>query len=247
MSHKLVRNEGCSVSSDSFRKHTAEKQSSVEMRQLDSGVIFQQGRGDEVLSTVLPSLGDISMEQIQEYSDQSCSHTREKECVGRRPVKGSTGSSDDRMELETGVSEQDFHEVLHSEYRLVCNEREQEVASVLLSLSGSASLGNRCTQCDMERNVCICFSPTGIDTSGIAESSEGTMCAGVDCSTLSKTIMVPNPTRTPGRYSKKTSHHGGHANTKERSDKACQSRVSKSGSMENFKSASSKRKFSSNA
>lgn len=90
--------------------------------------------------------------------------------------------------------------------------------------------------------------PTGIDTSGIAESSEGTMCAGFGCSTLSKTIMVPNPTRTPGRYTKKTFHHGGHADTKERSDKACQSRVSKSGSMmENFKSASSKRKFSSKA
>lgn len=69
------------------------------------------------------------------------------------------------MELETGVSKQDFPEILHSKYRLVCNERKQEVAIVLLSLSGSASLGNRCTHCDMERNVCVCFSSTGIDTS----------------------------------------------------------------------------------
>lgn len=50
---KLIRNEGCSVSSDSFREHIVEKQSSIEMRQLDSCVIFQQGRGDEVLSTVM--------------------------------------------------------------------------------------------------------------------------------------------------------------------------------------------------
>lgn len=31
---KLIRNEGCSVSSDSFREHIVEKQSSIEMRQL---------------------------------------------------------------------------------------------------------------------------------------------------------------------------------------------------------------------
>lgn len=53
MLRKLIRNEGCSVSSDSFREHIVEKQSSIEMRQLDSCVIFQQGRGDEVLPTVM--------------------------------------------------------------------------------------------------------------------------------------------------------------------------------------------------
>lgn len=39
----------------------------------------------------------------------------------------------------------------------------------------------------------------------VLETSEETMCAGVDCSTLSETMMVPNSTRTPGRHSKKTS------------------------------------------
>lgn len=36
----------------------------------------------------------------------------------------------------------------------------------------------------------------------VLETSEETMCAGVDCSTISETMMVPNSTRTPGRHSK---------------------------------------------
>lgn len=245
--HKLVRNASSSISSDSFRKHTTEQESFVEMRQLDSRVICQQGRGNKVLSTVLPGLGDIQLVQNQEDCNTSCSHTREKECVSRRSVKGSTGSSDNRVESETRVSEPDFSEVLHSEHRPVCNEGEQEVASVLLPLSGSVGLGSRCTQCTLERNVCICVSPASIDTPGITESAEGAMFAGVGCSTLSKTVMVSNPVGSSGRHSKKTTNHGRHADSKEGSDKACRSRVSKSGGMENFQSSSSKRKFSSKA
>lgn len=179
MPHKLVRNASSSISSDSFRKHTTEQESFVEMRQLDSRVICQQGRGNKVLSIVLPGLGDIQLVQNQEDCNTSCSHTREKECVSRRSVKGSTGSSDNRVESETRVSEPDFSEVLHSEHRPVCNEGEQEVASVLLPLSGSVGLGSRCTQCTLERNVCICVSPASIDTPGITESAEGAMFAGV--------------------------------------------------------------------
>lgn len=54
----------------------------------------------------------------------SCLYIREKECVSRRFVKGSIGSSDNRVEFEIRVSELDFFEVFYFEYRFVCNEGE---------------------------------------------------------------------------------------------------------------------------
>jgi hypothetical protein len=93
---------------DSFRRHTAEEQSSVEMQKLDNDITLQQGRGNDVLPTVLFDLGDITTEQIQGHCNTSCSHPREKECVSRRPVKRSSGGLDNRMEFETGDSESDF-------------------------------------------------------------------------------------------------------------------------------------------
>jgi hypothetical protein len=122
--HKLLRKEGNSVSTESFRRHTAEEQSSVEMRQLDSGIILQNGRGNKVLPIVLSGVEDNTMEQIQGYCDSSCSHPRE--CVSRRPVKkSSSGGSDNRVELEAGDYESNLPSELHSEYRPVCNERER--------------------------------------------------------------------------------------------------------------------------
>jgi hypothetical protein len=42
---------------------------------------------------------------------------------------------------------------------------------------GSFSWGGRCTQCDIERNVCT----TSFDPTSTAEDSDGTMYAGGDC------------------------------------------------------------------
>lgn len=56
---KLIRNEGCSVSSDSFREHIVEKQSSIEMRQL---CYISTGKRGQSPFNCDVGLGDISME-----------------------------------------------------------------------------------------------------------------------------------------------------------------------------------------
>lgn len=60
----------------------------------------------------------------------------------------------------------------------------------------------------------------------VLETSEETMYAGVDCSTLSETMLVPNSTRTPGRHPRKLHGRCWH---KGMQYKIYQSRVSKSG------------------
>jgi hypothetical protein len=92
----------------------------------------------------------------------------------------------------------------------------------------------------MERNVCICVSLSSFDPTSTAEGSDGTMIA----LSLSQIVLVSSSTGAPGGYSKNATYLRRHANKKKRSHNACKSRVTKSCSMENFKSASSKRRFS---
>lgn len=108
---------------------------------------------------------------------------------------------------KTGVSEQVFLEVLHSEYRRIDSEyREKAVASFFFApFSDQLPVSWAIDSLSMTWKRMFEYVPPPVLIPQVLETSEETMCAGVDCSTLSETMMVPNSTRTPGRHSKKTS------------------------------------------
>lgn len=89
----------------------------------------------------------------------NCSHPREEEYVSRRPVKISSGGSDNRIEPEAG--NQEF--LFQSEYRPVGYEREQKDFIVLLFLIRPVKLDCQCTQGAMEQNGCLFISPISVD------------------------------------------------------------------------------------
>lgn len=80
-------------------------------------------------------------------------------------------------------------------------ERKQAVASVFFALSVYWAIDSL----SVTLKRMFEYVPPPVLIPQVLETSEETMCAGVDCSTLSETMMVPNSTRTPGRHSKKTS------------------------------------------
>lgn len=105
---------------------------------------------------------------------------------------------------KTEVSEQ----VLHSEYRRIDSEfRENKLLQVFFSLPFSDQLPVSWAIDSLSMTWKRMFEdvPPPVLIPQVLETSEETMCAGVDCSTLSETMMVSNSTKTPGRHSKKTS------------------------------------------
>ena len=245
--HQLVGNESNSIGSFTFSRLPKGPQSSVEMRQLNCSSLCEQTGGDEILSSLLSHVDDLSV-VYSEGNNVACStYSREEKCPGRRSVSRWQRNPDNRMVSETRNSEQSVRETFDTEHRSFCHQREQEAASVLLALSRPASMGSGLSESIMEGNVCVCLPSSSVDPTSTEKSPDGAVYNNSNSSTFSQTVMVPKAHRAPCGSSKTATSHRGHAKSKERSNNTHKSRNVKSGSLENFKCATSKTKFSSKA
>lgn len=143
---------------------------------------------------------------------------------------------------KTGVSEQVFLEVLHSEYRRIDSEYREKTSCYkffFAPFSDQIPVSWAIDSLSMTWKRMFEYVPPPVLIPQVLETSEETMCAGVDCSTLSETMMLPNSTRTQENF------------TEDADTKECNIRHTNPESLNlengNFKSDSRKKKFSSKA
>ena len=245
--YKLVGDESHTVGSPSFSRDVGGLQDFAEVRQLDSSRIHQQTGGDEVLSAVLSSLGDLPLVCSKGNNSTSGTYSREEECPRGRPITRSDGGPNDRMEPETDNSSLSVREVCNSEHRPLCNQGQQEAASILLSLSRPTSLGSGRSKSVVEGNVCVCLPSTSTNSSRVEESSNRTMYSSANSTPLTKTVLVSEANRVTSGFSKEITTSSRHVDSKKKPSYSCKSRVAKSCRMEDLEHRKSKTKFSSKA
>ena len=246
--HQLVRDESCSTSTHSFPTYTFGEKSASEMRQLDSCVAHKQtGGGDKVLSPMLPNVGDISVGSEEQGQSEGGPHSRKKECLSGRLVQRQKGSKTDGMELRSGNSITHFPEIYDSQFGPVCDEGEQEVASVLLALSRSASMGNRCSKCRLEEHLCLCLSTSNHNSAGSEKGTTATVHSDIDCPFGTQTVMVPQYAGTSHRLSKEATSARKDVNAKKGSSRSRRSRKSKPCGLENIRVSEPTPRFSKRA
>ena len=245
--HQLVRDESCSTSTHSFPTYTFGEKSASEMRQLDSCVAHKQTGGDKVLSPMLPNVGDISVGSEEQGQSEGGPHSRKKECLSGRLVQRQKGSKTDGMELRSGNSITHFPEIYDSQFGPVCDEGEQEVASVLLALSRSASMGNRCSKCRLEEHLCLCLSTSNHNSAGSEKGTTATVHSDIDCPIGTQTVMVPQSAGTSHRLSKEATSARKDVNAKKGSSRSRRSRKSKPCGLENIRVSEPTPRFSKRA
>ena len=147
---------------------------------------------------------------------------RKKECLSGRLVQRQKGSKTDGMELRSGNSITHFPEIYDSQFGPVCDEGEQEVASVLLALSRSASMGNRCSKCRLEEHLCLCLSTSNHNSAGSEKGTTATVHSDIDCPIGTQTVMVPQSAGTSHRLSKEATSARKDVNAKKGSSRLTQ-------------------------
>ena len=101
-----------------------------------------------------------------------------------------------------GSCEKDFSNFLHTKYRPVCYPRKQTVSGILLPATDRGSMVYRCFKCKLERNVCICISPSNSTSPSFAESTTGTVHTNSSCTSEPNSIVVSGSSRAGYRLSK---------------------------------------------
>ena len=208
--------------------------------------INKQG-GDKVLSPMLPNVGDISVGSEEQGQSEGGPHSRKKECLSGRLVQRQKGSKTDGMELRSGNSITHFPEIYDSQFGPVCDEGEQEVASVLLALSRSASIGNRCSKCRLEEHLCLCLSTSNHNSAGSEKGTTATVHSDIDCPIGTQTVMVPQSAGTSHRLSKEATSARKDVNAKKGSSRSRRSRKSKPCGLENIRVSEPTPRFSKRA
>ena len=157
------------------------------------------------------------------------------------------GSKTDGMELRSGNSITHFPEIYDSQFGPVCDEGEQEVASVLLALSRSASMGNRCSKCRLEEHLCLCLSTSNHNSAGSEKGTTATVHSDIDCPIGTQTVMVPQSAGTSHRLSKEATSARKDVNAKKGSSRSRRSRKSKPCGLENIRVSEPTPRFSKRA
>ena len=247
LAYQYARNESSRARSPSFPTAVTRESRSSSLRQFHGSCLYQQAGGDEIPSTVSVDVGCISVGQTESNLFTSSPHSGEKEYFSGRLVEGSSRCENDRVELTPGSCGYVVSEVSTSQHRPVCHSGEQEVADILLSLSGSSGMGVRCSKCQLDRDACLCVSATNSDTAGVDESASGVVCSVASGSIFTAKELVSTTVRTSRRLSKGITDKQKYAYSKKRSTHTSRSRKSTSGSVETIQHKEPASKFSSEA
>ena len=178
--------------------------SSGRNRQHHSGVIHKQRRRHEFGPSVCPLMENLNLVYQEESNPQGPTHSRPAECGSRQAIQARPAHPNGVVSPSRGISS-DMQHVTPTSDRLICNEVQEQVASVCVISTGSPGLSSGCTQSAMGGSGHICL-PTG----GHLGQSDGEV-AGLpmqknhsDCSGLAQHALVlgssgnvqPNPTES---------------------------------------------------
>ena len=149
--HKLAGNAGCFPCSKTFQAKGSKSNSIVENRQLNSRSICQQTRRDKVCRPLFANLGSPAMVQGQCSKVDSSTHSREKECYRRSPVKRSVDKAH-RVDSTPRYSRFCVQKVRKTTHRSLCNSLKQKTSGILLTNTRPGSKDSRCPLNELERD-----------------------------------------------------------------------------------------------
>ena len=231
--HQLARNESSTTCSSSFSTVDNREKGSSEMRQFNGCSVYQQARGDQISTSMSSDVGNSTVGTLGQYSNSSSTHSRKAQYSCGRPFKRKYDKNN-RVESGPQHCENDISEVHSTKHRFICDKGEQETSSLLFPLSRPRGMGDRCPECRLEGDLCICISTPNTDTSDPKENTNGTVRSDSNRTTSNKAVLVSKSSLSSSRLSKKITSDSKNAHSKKRTNSSQKSRKSQSGSLESI-------------
>ena len=187
-SYQLFRDESSEELFTAFPIAYSESKCIDSFRQYDCLSIYQSSGGNEIRTIMQSDDGVVGIcYSTQSYSENGSYNGKQK--YSCRHIKSSE-SSCNGVVFEHISGREAISDLGKANDRSFCHNREQESASVLLLDSSSGGLCNGCSVNCMAEHVCLCISPSPINSQSTEPLSAVSMHNDTDSPNVAKTTLV---------------------------------------------------------
>ena len=156
LSYQYFGTESCFSSSETFSRTIKAKNSVGFFRQLNCGLLYQQGRRHSLLRNVCFDLENSGLVQCQGDSDQGQTYSRESQCDSRFPVQEGQGHSDRVVFASSGLS-RNLPSLAQANGGSVCHQLECQASNLHISCPRRQGLADRCIEHLLGGSGRLCF------------------------------------------------------------------------------------------
>jgi len=165
--------------------------------------LHQQVRRHQVSPAVSDNMGHAYLVSESQGSVKSCTSSRQGQCTSRQVI--SSNDIDDRMGTQSEGSGQAISDLVNANNRSLCLVPQQEATGVLFTEVPSPGQKHGWTQSQLDREVCIRFSPTSDFNSCSPQGNSRQSNSDFDCTEMDQERMVSNISGSFDRHSSETS------------------------------------------
>ena len=148
--------ESCFSSPETFSRTIKAKNSVGFFRQLNCGLLHQQGRRHSLLRNVCFDVENSGMVQCQGDPYQSQTYPRESQCNSRFPVQEGQGHSDRVVFASSGLS-RNLPSLAQANGGSVCHQLECQASNLRISCPRRQGLADRCIEHLLGGSGRLCF------------------------------------------------------------------------------------------
>lgn len=187
----------CGLKSDRNMVQRTQGDSSFNsVRQLHDCGLSEPPGGNEVPTSLSGNLGSSASLPVTEHFPQGNSSSRRTECPGRRLIEGHFQPQ--RVDAQPTLGRLRFPHFRPSSRGPLCDPTQLQTPNLLFQASGSASLGDRCSDSRLGRHVGIRLPSLASTTESAAQTSSIQNGNVVDSPILAETTLVSSHSQPSG-------------------------------------------------
>ena len=160
LAYQYFGTESCFSSPQTFSRTIKAKNSVGFFRQLNCGLIYQQGRRHSLLRNVCFDVENSGMVQCQGDPYKSQTYTRESQCNSRFPVQEGQGHPDRVVSPSSGLS-RNLPSLAQANGGSFCHQLECQTANLRISCPRRQGLADRCIEHLLGGSGRLCFLSSG--------------------------------------------------------------------------------------
>ena len=160
LAYQYFGTESCFSSPQTFSRTIKAKNSVGFFRQLNCGLIYQQGRRHSLLRNVCFDVENSGMVQCQGDPYKSHTYTRESQCNSRFPVQEGQGHPDRVVSPSSGLS-RNLPSLAQANGGSFCHQLECQTANLRISCPRRQGLADRCIEHLLGGSGRLCFLSSG--------------------------------------------------------------------------------------
>ena len=189
LAYQYFRTESCFSSPKTFSKAIEAKDCASFFRQLNCGLLYQQGRRHSLLRNVCPDVENSGMVQCQGDPYQSQAYSGESQCDSRFPIQEGQGHSDRMVSSPSGFS-RNLPSLSQANGGSVCHQLECQTANLRISCPRRQGLADRCIEHLLGGSGRLCHLSSGHPSSVSSENDHLQVQGHCDSTRVARDALV---------------------------------------------------------